>query len=72
MYYNFLVDYAKEMKFIASTCVFIDYNCLEYDSVLSQQSISGKIVSLVLCVWKLGFFQTKSHMNTVQLQNAKL
>ena len=25
---------------------------MKYDSVLDQQSISGKIVSLVLCVWK--------------------
>ena len=34
---------------------------MEYDSVLNQQSISGKIVSLVLCVWKLGFFKS-GHM----------
>ena len=25
---------------------------MKYDSVLDQQSISGKIVSLILCVWK--------------------
>ena len=25
---------------------------MEYDSVLGQQSISGKNVSLILCVWK--------------------
>ena len=25
---------------------------MKYDSVLNQQSISGKIVSLILCVWK--------------------
>jgi len=25
---------------------------VEYDSVLSQQYISGEIVSLILCVWK--------------------
>ena len=25
---------------------------VEYDSVLGQQSISGKNVSLILCVWK--------------------
>ena len=31
---------------------------VEYDSVLSQQSISGKIVSLILCVWKLSFFKS--------------
>jgi len=32
------------------------------DSVLSQQSISGEIVSLILCVWKPGFFQIPSHI----------
>ena len=25
---------------------------MKYDSVLDQQTISGKIVSLILCVWK--------------------
>ena len=25
---------------------------MKYDSVLDQQSITGKIVSLILCVWK--------------------
>ena len=25
---------------------------MKYDSALGQQSISGKIVSLILCVWK--------------------
>ena len=25
---------------------------MKYDSVLDQQSISGKIISLILCVWK--------------------
>ena len=25
---------------------------MKYDSALDQQSISGKIVSLILCVWK--------------------
>jgi len=25
------------------------------ESVLDQQSISGKIISLILCVWKLGY-----------------
>ena len=25
---------------------------MKFDSVLDQQSISGKIVSLILCVWK--------------------
>ena len=25
---------------------------MKYESVLDQQSISGKIVSLILCVWK--------------------
>ena len=25
---------------------------MKYDSVLDQQSISGKTVSLILCVWK--------------------
>ena len=30
----------------------------EYDSVLSQQSISGKIVSFILCAWKPGFFKS--------------
>ena len=25
---------------------------MKYDSVLDQQSISGEIVSLILCVWK--------------------
>jgi len=34
---------------------------VQYDSVLSQQSISGGIVSLILCVWKLGFFKS-SHI----------
>ena len=29
---------------------------VEYGSVLSQQSISGEIVTLILCVWKPGFF----------------
>ena len=29
---------------------------VEYNSVLSQQSISGKIISLTLCVWKPGIF----------------
>ena len=33
---------------------------MDYDSVLSQQSISGKIVSLILCV-ETRFFQILSH-----------
>ena len=31
---------------------------MEYDSVLSQQSISGEIVDLILSVWKPGFFKS--------------
>ena len=31
---------------------------MKYDSVLDQQSISGKIVSLILCVWKPGFVKS--------------
>ena len=34
---------------------------VEYDSVLSQQFISGKAVSLIVCVRKPGFFKS-SHM----------
>ena len=35
---------------------------MEDVSVLSQQSVSGKIVSLILCVWKSDFFQIQSHI----------
>ena len=31
---------------------------VEYDSVLDQQSISGKNVSLILCVWKPGYMKS--------------
>ena len=31
---------------------------MEYDSVSSQQFITCKIVSLILCVWKSGFFKS--------------
>ena len=31
---------------------------MEYDSVLDQQSISGKNVSLILCVWKPGYMKS--------------
>jgi len=31
---------------------------VEFDSVLNQQSISGKIISLILCAWKPGFFES--------------
>ena len=31
---------------------------MEYDSVLDQLSISGKNVSLILCVWKLGYMKS--------------
>ena len=31
---------------------------MKYDSVLDQQSISGKTVSLILCVWKPGFVKS--------------
>jgi len=37
------------------TCDFGARYTVEYDSVLSQQSISDEIISLILCVWKLGF-----------------
>jgi len=40
---------------------------VEYDSVMSQQSISGEILSLILCVWKPGFFKsghTHTHTHT--------
>ena len=36
---------------------------MEYDSVLDQQSISGKNVSLILRVWKPGYlYEIQSHM----------
>ena len=40
---------------------------MEYDSVLDQQSISGKNVSLILCVWKpcymkSGHIYTSGHL----------
>jgi len=40
---------------------------VEYDSVLSQQSISGRIVSLISCVRKPGFF--KSGHNPFAMSN---
>ena len=33
-------------------------NTVEYDSALSQQSISGEIVRLTLCAWKPGFLKS--------------
>ena len=35
---------------------------VEYDSVLRQQSISGEIVSLMLYVWKPGFFKSARYI----------
>ena len=40
------------------TCDFGARHTVEYDSVLSQQPISGEIVSLILCVWKPGFLKS--------------
>ena len=40
---------------------------VEYDSALSQQSISGKIVSLILCVWKLVFLKFSHNLLTAQI-----
>ena len=40
------------------TCDFGAKHTVEYDSVLSQQSISGEIISLILWVWKPGFFKS--------------
>ena len=31
---------------------------MEYDSLLDQQSISGKNVSLILCVWKPDYMKS--------------
>ena len=36
---------------------------MKYDSVLDQQSISGKIVSLILCVWKPCYVKS-GHIST--------
>ena len=35
---------------------------MEYDSVLDQQSISGKSVSLILCV-EAGLYEIRSHIH---------
>ena len=40
---------------------FIARHSMEYDSVLSQQSIYGKIICFILWVWKLGLFKS-SHI----------
>ena len=39
---------------------------MKYDSVLDQQSISGKIVSLILCVWKPCYVKS-GHISTMAL-----
>ena len=44
---------------------------MEYDSVLDQQSISGKNVSLILCVWKPGYMKS-GHIYLIQSIVAKL
>ena len=40
---------------------------MKYDSVLDQQSISGKIVSLILCVWKPCYVKS-GHITVVDKQ----
>ena len=37
---------------------------MKYDSVLDQQSISGKIVSLILCVWKPCYMKSGHILST--------
>jgi len=37
------------------------------ENVLDQQSISGKIVSLILCVWKLGYIKSSHILKFLQL-----
>ena len=41
---------------------------MEYDSVLHQQSISGKNASLILCVWKPGYMKS-GHICCKQLEH---
>ena len=41
---------------------------MEYDSVLGQQSISGKNVSLILCVWKPCYVKS-GHIYTWNMHN---
>ena len=41
---------------------------MKYDSVLDQQSISGKIVSLILCVWKPCYMKS-GHILTLDNTN---
>ena len=46
---------------------------MKYDSVLDQQSISGKIVSLILCVWKPCYVKSGHILHVSDLTNlAKL
>ena len=39
---------------------------MEYDTVLGQQSISGKNISLILCVWKPCYVKS-GHILTCKL-----
>ena len=43
---------SEESCYRNQTCQSWRKYSVEYDSVLDQQSISGKTVSLILCVWK--------------------
>ena len=53
-------------------CDFWASHTVEYDSLLNQQSICGKITSFILCVWKQGFFQIQSHIAMALLHEEEL
>ena len=43
---------------------------MKYDSVLDQQSISGKIVSLILCVWKPCYVKSGHILSNLPLSSS--